>query len=261
METSVLRRSLDSRQFRESSFATLSVTLVFSMDVLIDHLTNAYSKHAYWRYTKHKDIVVDSETMLFIAGTVVVPILALLPTSPEASLPLALIYTCASQAQLILLSGFVGVMCCRYFTSDFPFHWTFLFIAVFGGSSVIRPYAINVSGGPITLFRNVCYYMHAPGIMIYLLCAIRWLYNYRLVLWRRSRGNVGNSVHTQLNKYAELFPMTYALSAIVCITFIFINSGTQTDFYYITPASLLAYNVPVLFFQACLILLRSQFSK
>ena len=258
LENSALRSSLESRHFRDSSYATLSVSLVFATDVLIDHLSNAFSKHAYRRYTKHKEIVVDSETLMFTVGAVVVPMIALLPTNN--GLPLALIYVCASQAQLVLLCGFVGIMCCRYYTADFSVRMTVMFIALFCGSSVIRPYAINASYGVLTPFRNALYWIHVPGMFIYLYCSLRWVYTNLLVPWRRQRGGQV-SAHFSLNKYAECFSMTYALSAIVCTLFIAANSGSQVDFYETSPIALLQYNVPVMFFQAIILLIRSQFSK
>lgn len=234
MESSVLRGSLGARGFRESSFATLALAAVFTADYAIDHVSGQLNQHAYRRYTKHKEIVVDSETLLFIAGTVVVPLIALLPTSPEAGLPLALIYTCTSQAQLILLGGFVGIMCTRYYRAHFPLLAVAFGIACFSGASMLMPSAINIAAGPVTPFRNVLFYLHYPGGLVFLLCALRWMYRdivvahvapcvRRLVTLRLRLGG-----HYDVSKYVtahdlrkqhaegtQYFPMSYALSAIL----------------------------------------------
>ena len=177
MENSVLRKSLGSTSFQNSNFAMLTLTLVYFADFFIDFVAEKYSQNAYRRYTKHKDVMIDSETLVYIAGTIVVPIVTL----PSADHPrLALIYTCANQASFILLGGFVSIMCCRYFRKYFPV-WVINFgIVLMCGPCMLTPWAINMTED-VTVFRNLLYYCKFLGGGVYILYSFRWIY-YEFIL-------------------------------------------------------------------------------
>ena len=268
MENSILRDSLFHDEFRITSFIILSLSMVFFADFLIDFLSEQYSRNAYRRYSKHKDVMVDSEILVYVVGTILVPIVTL----PDIDNPrLALLYTCASQSSLILLSGFVSIMCSRYFRKYFP-AWVINFgIVLLGGASMFTPWIINQSAD-ITTARIITYYFKFIGGGVFVLYSLRWIYFefvMRLILpflkhhYYYIINTSAEAKRKEHQKDSLYFPIMYAMSALVSIFFIAFSGGAQinTNFYNISPTNLLWFGIPVLGFQVCMLLVKSQFSK
>ena len=253
MENSILRDSLQRDEFRVTSFIILSLSLVFFADFLIDYLSEQYSRNAYRRYSRHKDVMVDSEILVYVFGTIIVPIVTL----PDNDNPrVALIYTCASQASLILLSGFVSIMCSRYFRKYFP-AWVINFgILLMGGSCMFSPWIINMSVD-ITTSRIILYYLKFVGGGVFVLYSLRWIYFeffMRLMIpflkhhYYYIINTSDEAKRKEHQKDSMYFPIMYAMSALVSIFFIALSGGAQlnTNFYDITPTELLWFGIPVL---------------
>ena len=94
LEDSILRQTLSSTEFRESSAATIALTLTYLLDFIIDFISEKVSRTAYRRYTRHKDVVIDSENLVFIVGVLIGACVVLLPPKTPK---LALFFTCANQ--------------------------------------------------------------------------------------------------------------------------------------------------------------------
>jgi hypothetical protein len=229
---------------------------VFFADFLIDFLSEQYSHNAYRRYSKHKDVMVDSEILVYVVGTILVPLVTL-PDIDNSRL--ALIYTCASQSSLILLSGFVSIMCSRYFRKYFP-AWVIVWGIVFlGGACMFTPWIINQSteyvGGGVFVFYSLRW-IYFEFIMRLILPFLKHHYYYIITTSAEAK-------RKEHQKDSLYFPIMYAMSALVSIFFIAFSGGAQlnTNFYNITPTNLLWFGIPVLGFQVCMLLVKSQFSK
>ena len=250
MENSLLRDSLDSTSFANSNYATLALGVVYFLDFFIDYVTEKFTQHAYRRYTKHKDVMMDSETLVYIAGCIIVPIVNL----PSVDYPRrALLYTCTNEASLILLSGFVSIMCCRYFRKYFPV-WVINFgIVLMCGSAMMTPYAVNAAE-EVTTLRNLVYYGKFLGGGVFILYSLRWIY-YEFIIRtmvpviKHSYAFVMDSEaakRKQHGKDSMYFPIMYAMSAITSILFIaFVEASTGVSFYDITANGLLWIDLPV----------------
>ena len=253
MENSILRDSLQHDEFRITGFIILSLSLVFFADFLIDYLSEKYSRNAYRRYSKHKDVMVDSEILVYVFGTIIAPIVTLPDINNSR---VALIYTCASQSSLILLSGFVSIMCSRYFRKYFP-AWVVNFgILLLGGSAMFTPWFVNMSVD-ITATRNILYYLKFIGGGVFVLYSLRWIYFeffMRLMIpflkhhYYYIINTSAEAKRKEHQKDSLYFPIMYAMSALVSIFFIAISGGAQltASFYDITPNNLLWFGIPVL---------------
>lgn len=251
MENSILRKSLDSISFENTNYATLALGGVYFVDFFIDYVTEKFTQHAYRRYTKHKDVVLDSETLVYIAGCIIVPLVNL----PSVDFPRrALLYVCTNAASLILLSGFVSIMCCRFFRKYFPV-WVINFGIVFMCiSTMLTPYAVNMTE-EVTTLRNLVYFGKFLGGGMYILYSLRWIYYEFIVrlmvpVIKHSYAFVIDSEaakRKQHSKDSMYFPIVYVMSAITSILFIaFVEASTGVSYYDITANGLLWIDLPVL---------------
>ena len=252
MENSVLRSSLESNSFQCSGYAMLSLSIVFFADFFIDYVSEKYSRNAYRRYSKHKDVMIDSEILVYIAGTTIVPLVSL----PAAGHPrMTLIYMCTNQASLILLSGYVSIMCCRYFRKYFPvwvINWGILLMC---GSTMLTPWLVNMTT-EVNTVRDVAYACKFLGGGVFVLYSFRWIYydfilrmmlpfikhSYSIVI-----NNSDAAKRKQHTKDSMYFPIIYAMSAIICLLFIaLVDAGIDSNFYNTTATALLWLDLPVL---------------
>ena len=252
MENSILRRSLESNSFQCSNYATLSLSVVYVADFFIDYVSEKCSQNAFRRYTRHKDVMIDSEILVYIAGTTIVPLVSL----PAAGHPqMTLIYMCTNQASLILLAGFVSILCCRYFRKYFPVWVINLGIVFMCGSTMLTPWLVNIST-EVTVLRDVVYICKFLGGGVFVLYSFRWIFydfilRMMLPFIKHSYSFVINNSDAakrkQHTKDSMYFPIIYAMSAIICLLFIsFVDASSDSNFYDTTATGLLWYDLSVL---------------
>ena len=276
LEQSILASSLTSSVYRESSFAILSLSAGYTLEFLIDKV-NEVVTHKNKNNGNSKIILLDMEMLVYILGTMIVPIIAFLPFDTPR---LALIYTCASRAQLLLIGGFVAVVFSRKYRNYFPTWTTIIFLTCFPVCLIVQAWIINDDiNDEMTPSRWAFYYIEWFGGIVLLISALIWLYcefMCRLLLPRMRRGllflvargktgdNAKMTPEDIKEKQAEdsaYFPIIYVFCCFLFFFFMALSNTIVTDWYHMTPANLLIMNIPVLVFQLSIFVIRSQFSQ
>jgi signal transduction histidine kinase len=282
MENSTVRESLMSNSFRESSFAILSLCLVFALDFLADHLSTIFAKNSFRASMIDEEqpkIIVDSEKVVCFFGVLVVPLLALLPASTSN---IALLYMCSYHSQQILIGGFVVVMCGRYYKPYFPTWCIASSLSCFIISSLVDIWAMNAYQ-EVTAARTIPYYLELISTGPVLICMLIWIvfeFVMRLALpWLREtlsatvtrRGSVTigterspDALEVLRRKHKEdimFFPALYTLAAVFCMFYFAVAYAEIWDLYEIRPEDLMGLNVPVLILQIVVLVFSAQFAK
>ena len=180
MEDSLLKNSLASRGFRESSYVILGLgfTSLFMqvMDAVGDKFSAAYVFKRHAKFLEKERILTIGEMFLYFAGTLIVPCVATLPlTSPT----LALTYLCATQAQIILLYGYVLAFAARYYHKYFPQWAVALSAVIFYGSALLWPWAENRAdpqNASSDHLVNILVNIEWAGVSVFMVFIMRWLY-------------------------------------------------------------------------------------
>ena len=275
MEDYNLRDSLMSRNFRESSFATLGMCLAFAWDFILDHIDNLMlSPKKNEENEGTKKIVVDSEKFMFFLGVLVIPALALLPTSTYG---LALSYVCACSSQQILIGGFTVVMCSRYYKSYFPLPLTVFTLVSFISTTVVQAWIMNLSY-TFDDRRFIAFVLQLFSFIPFVLCSFYWLYCefiLRLLVPRvrqiihtvRQKGK-NNSRSDGLEKQHErhsedllYFPIWFAGSAIAFLVLLAIIGTIAPNFFDMGPGDLMMINLPGFLFQISMMVFSAQYAK
>ena len=282
MEDTVTRKSLLSHLFRESSYVIIGLAFTFiamkTSAFVGDHLSAAYVYKTHAKFAEKMSIIVGQESVLFFAGTLVVPCIVFLPSTTPS---LALIYVCASMAQLILYYGFILSLLYRFYGSHYFPRWAVLLsIGGLYSTSILWPWAENRAGSSAAteadFMITTFYQVQWASVGFFVLFVLRWLYCetfLKLLLPRirrvlasireRSRKGPDNAA-AQAKKAEELakareahdesrefFPVLYTLSCMVCLAAIATSSAlfpaTQYD---LEANDLLNLNVPVIVFVA-----------
>jgi len=180
MENSPLTVSLQSKQFRESSIAILALNFAFCYVFVLERAGEMFSTSYMFQHQKRflnrMKIVTDVETFLYLAGTIMVPMITLFPANYANP---GLLYLCASQAEIILLGGYVVIMCARYYSRYFPTVVIVCSLVISCVGSVIYVFAQNAASsnpGHSSANANASFYMQWAGGAVFFLCAFIWLY-------------------------------------------------------------------------------------
>jgi hypothetical protein len=217
----------------------------------------------------------DFEKTVFIVGTLIVPILVLLPTTTPR---LGLIYACATRSQMILLSGFVLVSCCRCYPRYFP-HWAVtVIVLLLWITCVIQGYAIN-DDREVTVLRNVLFYLQIVAGAGFVICIGCWLLSefvmrfavprlLRLLRasWRGGdrpggKTDVASHMHSKHAELAIVFPAVYTLAAIAAVLMIAALGSLSGSFYDFTEQNVMMLNIPIFIFVIMMALIKSQFAE
>jgi len=164
MENSPLTVSLQSKQFRESSIAILTLNFAFCYVFVLERAGEMFSTSYMFqhqrRYMERMKIVTDVETLLYLAGTIMVPMITLFPGNYAKP---GLLYLCASQAEIILLGGYVLIMCSRFYARYFPTAAVITSLVLTNVGSVIFVVAGNSASGLPNPWDNyyLNYYLNA----------------------------------------------------------------------------------------------------
>ena len=125
LEDTALAVSIQSISFRESSMAILAINACFAYTNLLERLGDIFSSSYMFatqsKYQKKMKIIADVETLLFLAGTIAVPVVALLGIPPVKTIQPALIYVCASQVNRSLLVTHLSVRVLLLFSTAGPY--------------------------------------------------------------------------------------------------------------------------------------------
>jgi hypothetical protein len=305
MEDTDLRRSVQSSQFRESSLAIVGLAFTHIADSVVDFFSSTTSAHLRNKTrqeaddNKKRSIITEYERWVFCIGVVLVPVIALLPTSTAR---LALAYTCATRSQILVLGGYVVIACSSRYPVYFPLPATLFTLVACWVATVISPWILNISR-EVTTARLVIYYLEWAGIVVYFACALWWVYCevlvrlvvprlrrlvVRVVAWDgrsnapgrqgsrngrkgsvtgsgggHSAGSIADAGQMRV-KHAEssvFFPIAYVLVAFVWMVFTGIVISLTANLYDTTERDLLLLNLPIILFQVTMMLLSSQFSK
>jgi signal transduction histidine kinase len=281
MEVSILRESLMSGDFRESSYATLSLCLVFAWDSLIDHFDKYLSPSLYKENrsvgARNEKIVVDLEKVVYFLGVLIVPVVAMCPMATDS---LALVYACATSCQLILLGGCMAIMCSRYYPKYFPRLMTIYTVFCFPVVTVVQVWVIN-RGYDYDWRRDLMFYLQLGTAFPFFVCIFIWAYyefTLRLLIprarqimslllrrWRETTSGITRDMFEDMRKKhsedIQYFPAMYTVAAMGCLLFLVIGNSLTSNMYDLTPDQLLVLNLPVLLFQISMMVFSSQFSK
>ncbi len=221
--------------------------------------------------------MTDSEKIVFLFGIVAVPMVVLIPASHPH---LALIYICAANSQFAMLSGFVCVLCSRYYSKYFP--KTFVNVAVMGFTlcMVLTPFYANET---IDSPRKSYALLYVKWVIAasFLLRVMHWFYceyvlllivprcrlYYALCLSRTPGPATTDEKKNEIDwkkrheDNTAYFPCMYVLVAIMCLIFLGAMNTLNPDYYDLTPIDLYYVNLPLIVFQICIFVLSSQLSK
>lgn len=295
MEDSDLRESLASSQFRESSFAILGLALTHIIDSIVDLFSLTTRLLTLQKKNRQqadgndisKSVITEIEKWTFSIGVVLVPIIALFPSSTPR---LALVYCCATRSQILLMGGYVIIGSSSRYPKYFPLITVWIMIIACWLPIVAAPWILNVSR-EVTLLRDLIFYVEFAGIALYFVCALRWLF-YEFVVkllaptlhlmlieaWRSSSYRNGEDAdgvaviaaanaaaagmmrmkHSESSVY---FPAAYVIVSLTWTLFTAFVYSLLTNFYDTTEKDLLLLNVPILIFQITMMMLSYQFAK
>ena len=265
MENSELHNSLKSSQFRESSFAILGLTLVYLLDSVVD-LFSSWSSNI-----RHKNpetngkhmmaVITEYERFVFCIGVLLVPVIALLPTSSPR---LALIYSCACRSQILVLGGYVIVASSIRFPTYFPLVTRWIPILACWIPSVVSPWVFNISR-EVTPLRDALYYTEFAGVAVYFVCALRWLFLDFLAKfvvpqvrqwwsewWDSDEDESTGVAMTERAKHAQgvaYFPAASVLISLMWMIFTAAIFSFTANLYDLAGRDLLLLNIPILLYQ------------
>ena len=281
-EESILRASISSSYFRESSFSILGLSLTYLSDLMLDLMYNFMSGDRLMRRgnttdRKHDDaIMTGGEKIVFLLGIVVVPLVAFVPRDHKH---LALLYICAANAQFAMLSGFVAALCARYYSKYFPKSFVNIAGICFTLTMVLTPfYANETRDNPKNNYALL--YIKWVIAALFLLRVVYWFYCeyflrllvprfqqlYAICCFRRTpekddekKGEIDwKKRHEENTAY---FPCMYVFCAVICLSFLGAMNTKSPDYYDLTDKDLFYINLPLIVFQICIFVVSSQLSK
>jgi hypothetical protein len=285
IETYPIRASVESCEFATSSYAILGLCLTYALDFALDLFDTTSGKLL--KKTKRDGkpkIIIDAEKVVVLLGVFVLPMVAMLPRHTER---LALIYMCASAAQVVLIGGYFMLVCFRYYRAYFPVGVTTLCLVTFVSTTVTWTWIINLGHDDVDHRRRILFYFQLLGPFVFLLLMLPWLYQevgVNLVMPRArqlarrvaraygvaatpaasERDAARRGVDTSRQQHAagaEAFPAGFVLASICTVVFMSVVNSITPNFYDTRPSDILLLNLPAFAFQVSFMVLSLQFSK
>ena len=172
VDTYSIRSSVQSCAFQASSYATLGLCLATAMDFLIDFMEAEDVVKINAKHNGRMKVLIDEEKAVLFLGVFVQPMVAMIPSSTTS---LALIYCCASNAQILLIGGYMMVLCNRYYHRYFSTPLTIFCVTTFVVTNVVQIWVQN-QGHDFSTARLVTFAMQLAGPVLFMLFIIPWFY-------------------------------------------------------------------------------------
>lgn len=177
IEDSNLRHALSAELNRNSSIATLAITVPILIDVVVELFTQITAKGNFEKLNMYlnRPLLNPLERIVFLAGTILLASGALLPNETPN---VAYIYACFSRCQLMLFSGAILTSLCRYNDKFWSVRSTFfiLFLTFLASITGVCEDNISLKALPVGSLDTIS---KAFGILaggsLSILC-LRWMY-------------------------------------------------------------------------------------
>jgi hypothetical protein len=209
LEETVLRDSLTSIGYRYSAVATLTLAIPFTFDLVSDLVfTPNDVKHSNERTVGKEGFLNNMEKVLFLIGTVMLPIVAFFP---EDTRNWAFIYVCCNKCQQMLIFGAIAISLSRYDNSAWTDKTTYAIITTVGIGNVILCNASNrhpsIAISTYDALEIVAVLLVLIGALLFLFSIIRWF-----------RGAFKKNFDLVSKTQKELFyPLIYTAMTVLCI--------------------------------------------
>lgn len=138
VEDSVLRASLPERTIRDSSIAVIALAFPLVMDIIADILNSLLNNDKVCKQTK--PLLTNLEKLLFLIGTIVVPMTSYSQTnSPNW----AYMYLCCSQCQKTMAGGAICISLSRYNPQYFNVNLTYFLLIILVTGTIFGAFTDN----------------------------------------------------------------------------------------------------------------------
>ena len=176
LEDTKLRPALSSGPVRDSAVAAVALVLPLIMEILTDVFVSCTERADRIKYNCRNALLNSPERFVFVCGTAIAPIIALLPRETASW---AYIYLCCSKCQLMMVGGAVAVSFCRYDKRYWTESLTYLFLLLLTMGTVGSAFTDNQTAQTSeTLGDRIRYASYSLVLMATLLffgCSARWL--------------------------------------------------------------------------------------
>ena len=253
LEGSLLRASLTAQLHRESAIAVVTLIVPLLLDITTDILSSFFTKARDAEVKKKSKLALlnNMEHLVFLCGTVVIPITAFIPSSNDNW---AYIYISCRQCQLVLTGGAITISLCRYDEKYWPVRATYLVLVCLLIASTIGAFSNNYllenpPSNTVQALQSTSYYIFLIAAVIFTCCSLRWLWATVPKLMPRSdcfssvvakHTSKERGTTSDISKQSYLFPVVYVVTSVSICPVLFLLSNIYSN--------CLNYDIRALFF-------------
>ena len=251
LEKSILRSTLEmDSTFRETSAAVIALAFPLAVDLIFDCLGGKKEGQKDYSPDFSNGSLNKFERLVFLFGVTLGPIVSY---APRSTVKWALIYVCASNAQIVLLGGVFMASLCRYNKKHWPGITTIFVLTNLVLANVLSSFSFNsITSGVL----------NSIACFIFLLCCLSWLYvvfKEELVrLKQLKKGVIDRSIHAQSHIY---FVISYVISCIVGLTIVVTVYQKYPEFENFDATALFLFNGACVVFEISIMLVSMRMVK
>ena len=178
VEDCTLRNALPEQRIRDSSIAVIALVFPLVLDIVTEMINSVISGRKDEKLLMQtKPLLNNMEKLLFLFGTVIVPMNAcLLTNSPRW----AYTYLCSQQCQFTFTGGAVCISFCRYNPDYWPVRKTYLILTLLSSGTLMGAFSDNYLLTPppspvIKYFNTLSYFFILSASILLVYCSLRWL--------------------------------------------------------------------------------------
>lgn len=212
LEETILRNSLTSIGYRYSAVATIALAIPFMLDLVTDLVLKPKDvKQSNEKTIVKEGFLNNMEKVLFLIGTVMLPIVAFLP---DTTARWAFIYVCCNKCQQLLVFGAVISSVSRYDKSAWTDRTTYITIITLGAGNVLICNTQNRQ--PVMQVTSSCGPYELVALALVLLSAM--VHIFATIRWFRGSYKKHILLHSKTLKTSELFyPLIYNTMTVSCV--------------------------------------------